>query len=524
MKHIPWFNLRVLLIFIWGMVATIAAVFWVEVDNTKEKQLLSLRENIINDAINHFDDMVAMRKWNAGHGGLYIKQHDNLQPNPYLKDNVAYTSENEMLIKVNPAWMTRQISEMLNKNQKVQYKITSLQSINPANAPDAFEIEALTYLQAHRETPYYYRFDTNESFKFMGALYVEQGCLKCHEEQGYKLGDVRGGISVFVPSGGYQRGQEIIVQQTRRIHFAIVSVALVIGFLLTYMIMLIIRHRDQLMDLNAGLEAVVQMRTHQLHELNTTLERRVDEEIAKNKIKEEMMIRQSSHAAMGEMIGMIAHQWRQPVSTLSMIANKMVLDIELGEVDLAAFEKDAEQIIYQAEYLSKTIDDFSDFFKPNKVREEFRPFDVLHDALIIFGKSLENNNIVIRVESKSTSSVMGYPHELLQVYLNLIKNAKEALVLSHTSLPSITIRLLEEKNAVITQVCDNGSGIDASIIGKIFIPYFTTKQEYNGTGLGLYMSKIIVENHFYGKISVTLHDDLTCFTVSLPKSVKEGDC
>lgn len=513
---LKWINSKIFLLLLWLIVGSISTVWILQINRDEKEHINLLQQNLVQNAMGRFDDIVVVRQWNAGHGGVYIKQHDGLQPNPYLKDNLAYTDKNEKLIKVNPAWMTRQISEISNAKRAEKYNITSLKPINPSNAPDQFEAKALKYLEKNRSKHYYYQFDDDHTFRFLGALYVEAGCLKCHAEQGYSIGDVRGGIRISLPLEGYAKEVELIEAHSQRERIGAVIVGLVIGSLLSLLIRLIIRHQRNLLNLNSELEKTVEKRTFELQELNNTLAQKVEEEISKNKDNEEMMILQSRHAAMGEMIGMIAHQWRQPISTVSMIANKMVMDIELDEVDMKSFEKDMEEIIADSEYLSKTIDDFANFLKPNKEKESFVPLNILNDALDIIKKSLENHSIVLTVTCNDENEVVGYPRELLQVYLNLLNNSKEALLRSASNDRWIKIDIWKENDRIITKICDNGGGIKPEILEKIFIPYFTTKEEFNGTGLGLYMSKIIVENHFLGNIRAEVDEKITCFFVSLP--------
>jgi PAS domain S-box-containing protein len=232
--------------------------------------------------------------------------------------------------------------------------------------------------------------------------------------------------------------------------------------------------------------------------------------------KEEIMIAQSRHAAMGEMIGMIAHQWRQPISVIAMGANNMLVDIELEEVDNRAFKEQAESILKQTEYLSKTIDDFRNFFKPDKKMEEVKLEDIMEDAQKIIGKSLENNSIILNITHSDGYKVKTYSRELLQVYINLLKNAKEALLENREDDREINVVIQDDKNFVITTICDNGGGVPNAIIDKIFNPYFSTKDEKTGTGLGLYMSKTIIEKHLHGTIRVKNSKEGACFTVKIP--------
>ncbi len=232
--------------------------------------------------------------------------------------------------------------------------------------------------------------------------------------------------------------------------------------------------------------------------------------------KEEMMIAQSRQAAMGEMISMIAHQWRQPLSVISMEANNMLVDIELESLSQESVKMDSENILIQTEHLSKTIDDFRDFFRPNQEKEEIGLKSVIEDTRKIIGHSLSNNSISLSVDCSTEIVIFAHKRELIQVLMNLINNAKDALVEYIKVDREINIFINEDSENIIIKVCDNGGGIDENIREKIFEPYFTTKQEKNGTGLGLYMSKTIIEKHFLGHISVENHENGACFIISMP--------
>ena len=247
------------------------------------------------------------------------------------------------------------------------------------------------------------------------------------------------------------------------------------------------------------------------------------EEIRKEmRDQEEVMIAQSRHAAMGEMIGMIAHQWRQPITVIAMGANNMLVDIELEEVKEESFKEEAKNILKQTEYLSKTIDDFRNFFRPDKEKEEVNLEEVMTEAQKIIGKTLEHANITLSIKDKNGYKVKTYSRELLQVFINLLKNSKEALIEHREKDRHIDVMISDDADNVITTVCDNGGGIDEAIIDKIFDPYFSTKDEKTGTGLGLYMSKTIIEKHLHGMLEVSNTKEGACFKIAIPL-VKKGE-
>ena len=237
------------------------------------------------------------------------------------------------------------------------------------------------------------------------------------------------------------------------------------------------------------------------------------------KKQEEIMIAQSRHAAMGEMISMIAHQWRQPISVIAMDANNILADIELDMLETQELLETSKDIIAQTQELSKTIDDFREFFKPDKVPEKVTITRVVEDAIAIVGKSLENNGIALRVEVDEADELTTFSRELMQVLINIIKNAKEAFADEKSESKLFMIKSTQIEEKITLSLCDNAGGIEPKILDKIFNPYFTTKSAKNGTGLGLYMSKTIIEKHLQGSIEVSNSSDGCCFEISLPNQL-----
>ncbi len=240
---------------------------------------------------------------------------------------------------------------------------------------------------------------------------------------------------------------------------------------------------------------------------------------------QELMITQSRHAAMGEMISMIAHQWRQPLGIISMAANNLILNIDLGTSTEEECLASIDTIVSQVQYLSKTIDDFRDFFRPNKNCDFIKIIDIIKETEAMMGASLVNNNITLEINNESTATIETYSRELLQVFINIVKNAKEALIGSKTAHPLIIrINIMEDETSIITTLFNTGDKIPDEVLPKIFDPYFSTKDEKVGTGLGLYISKTIIEKHLMGSISAKNTLDGVCFTIRLPKQERNSRC
>lgn len=236
------------------------------------------------------------------------------------------------------------------------------------------------------------------------------------------------------------------------------------------------------------------------------------------KQKEQMMLSQSRQAAMGEMISMIAHQWRQPITAIAMGANNILYDVMTGKNDPEVFKESSEKIVKLTVHLGETIDEFKNFFNPDKQREYVNVDDVIEGALSVVGQSLEAHHIrLIKEEYAKVDRVSIFSRELLQVVLNILNNAKEALIEFNVEEPTIWIALYQDTDNIKISICNNGAPIKKEIKDKIFEPYFTTKEK-NGTGLGLYMSKTIIEKHFNGSLYVqNRKTDGVCFYITFPK-------
>ena len=270
-----------------------------------------------------------------------------------------------------------------------------------------------------------------------------------------------------------------------------------------------------------ALNRELRQKQEELRQLNETLQQRVDEEVSRNRETEQQMLHQSRLAQMGEMISMIAHQWRQPLSAISATAIDLSMKLMLERYDRELFKTKIANISEFAQHLSKTIDDFRDFYKSNKEKRSIAVTELFTGALNIIGISLQNQGIELETDFASEAELYTYPNELKQVTLNLIKNAEDVLLEKKMPAPCISLRTYEADGEACLEVRDNGGGIPEDVIGRIFEPYFTTKENANGTGLGLYMSKIIVEEHCGGRLRAENVEGGARFTVAIPLPDKE---
>ncbi|MCD4758526.1 MAG: PAS domain S-box protein [Arcobacteraceae bacterium] len=247
------------------------------------------------------------------------------------------------------------------------------------------------------------------------------------------------------------------------------------------------------------------------------LKKQVEIEVAKRSEQHEVMCHQSRLAAMGEMIDSIAHQWRQPLNSLGIIIQGLRHISTQKDIDVKFLKEIEVEIMEKVNYMSQTIDDFSMFFRISKQKEKFDVLKSIQDAIRLIDIQLKNNNIVfdINVDDNLDLNVLGFVNEFRQVVLNMIHNAMMAIVTSNQKSGKIEILIKSNRKNLHIEISDNGGGISKENMPKIFNPYFTTKDK--GSGIGLYMSKVIIENHMDGLLAVKNKKDGAQFTIMLPQ-------
>lgn len=246
-----------------------------------------------------------------------------------------------------------------------------------------------------------------------------------------------------------------------------------------------------------------------------------EKDITQQKKQQELNMIQEKQAQMGEMISMIAHQWRQPLSSIGTIATLLRVSLELEEMEKEKIFGELEKINRHVQFLSKTVNDFRNFFNPNKHKAVVGIEEVVRDTAAIIEKSFETKGIGLKLKCETEAEVRVHKNEMMQVLLNLLKNGLDVLNERRVSNPRVEVRGVRRENEVVIEVEDNGGGIPDEIIHKIFDPYFSTKNEKVGTGLGLHMSKIIVEQHNLGKLLVENSSGGALFRIVLPVENRE---
>ena len=274
----------------------------------------------------------------------------------------------------------------------------------------------------------------------------------------------------------------------------------------------------------------VRIKTSQLDKINLQLEERVSEEVKKNNLIQEQLYKSEKLASMGEMIGNIAHQWRQPLSVITIGITAIKIEKELDILEDKHFYKICDLINNNAQYLSRTIDDFKNFIKGEKVRENFNIFDNINSFIHLIEGTAKNNNINIILDIDKNIQMESYPNELIQCYMNIFNNAKDILLEKNIETKLFFINVYEDEKKVSIELKDNAGGIKDDIITKIFEPYFTTKDKSMGTGLGLYMSYKLITKGMKGIIEVKnseyIYNDKVykgaLFTLVIPKFEEEN--
>ncbi|MCD6172410.1 MAG: ATP-binding protein [Sulfurimonas sp.] len=282
---------------------------------------------------------------------------------------------------------------------------------------------------------------------------------------------------------------------------------------------IIFEQQKELQLFNTELEEKIKEKTSELKELNESLEIKVKDKVTELIAKDKLLTVQSKQAVMGEMLGMIAHQWRQPLSNITLQISNLHIKRLLGEdVSVQESDKMLNDISDTIVYLSETIDDFKTYFRPNKEKDSVEIHELLQRAINFTIPRTKDIDVEIVNDKKSDIVAKVYVNELIQVILNLINNALDAIAESDIKNAKIFLYAKENEDSISIFVKDNGNGISKENLSHIFEPYFSTKGK-NGTGLGLYMSQMLIQKQFQGEIRVKSLKEGTIFEVEILKEI-----
>lgn len=263
--------------------------------------------------------------------------------------------------------------------------------------------------------------------------------------------------------------------------------------------------QEELRKINDSLEQTVAARTEQLALTLVDLQE-----------KELLLMQQSRLAAMGEMIGNIAHQWRQPLNRLGLLVQDILVTSEAGMIDRSYLEEHVEKTMETIHHMSQTVEDFRNFFKPDKEKTTFRVIDAIATTMSLLQEGLRPLQVETIIEQVGEPVVIGYPNEYSQVLINIIGNAKDAFASRRTKSPVLRFSAWTAEGTTFLTITDNAGGIPQEIMSSIFEPYFSTKGPKEGTGLGLYMSRMIVERNMKGSLAVRNVDGGAEFEIAVP--------
>ena len=373
------------------------------------------------------------------------------------------------------------------------YRLATNNPRNPINKANKFESDLIKLFSDTNLDIYTDVIKENNNKYYLKAvpIYNQKSCLECHSTPdkapkdlvkrygdkagfGEKVGKVRAIMILKTPVTQMFKTSEIV--------FLTIAGILFLSFLVFYILILQIIKRD-----------------NKLKKLNDNLEKRIEQEVSKNLDKDRFMRTQAKRAAMGEMIGSIAHQWKQPLNSLGLNIQNLKYEYEDKNIDESFIEEYIKHNQKTIKFMSETINDFRNFFRVDKTKTNFSIRHAINTTINILDASFKAHNITVKINGDDFE-IYGVEGEFEQVILNILSNAKDALV-SQDGFKDLKIVInIEDKKLSIE---DNAGGISEAVIDKIFDPYFTTKSKDKGTGMGLNMSKIIIQEHFDAKLSAT---------------------
>lgn len=253
----------------------------------------------------------------------------------------------------------------------------------------------------------------------------------------------------------------------------------------------------------------------QIEEINSSLETIIEKALTELRKKDNILIQQSRLTAMGEMISAIAHQWRQPLNNIGLIVQNLQLAFKSNDLSIEELDKDISDAMKVLQQISETIDDFRNFFSFEEKKSSFSINEQVSRVISFIEPSFKSRGIRIELVEEPDVTAEGYPNEYVQAVLNIILNARDELLVSHVHHPLICIRIFAENGRSVVTIRDNGRGIPEDALPKIFDPYFTTKHSSKGAGIGLYMSKIIIEKNMLGGLAACNLDVGTEFRIEV---------
>ena len=265
-----------------------------------------------------------------------------------------------------------------------------------------------------------------------------------------------------------------------------------------------------------ALEAELVSKQKEIEKRNNNLEAEIASQVEANRTKDQMMYQQARLASMGEMIGNIAHQWRQPLNILALVMQDLYISGQLGNLTEAKLETEYEKANNVLQYMSQTIDDFRNFFKHEGENTNFSLKSTIESVYSLVSPNFNHHHVAFSFDMQEEIEVVGNKNEFIQVIINILNNAQDAIQSNNTKSGEVHVSIMKLKDVARIVISDNGGGMATEIIEKIFDPYFTTKHQTQGTGLGLYMSKQIIETSMTGRLMAENITNGARFIIELP--------
>jgi signal transduction histidine kinase len=462
-------------------------------------------------ARNMFRMVVLTRSWNSSHGGVYVPVTPKTQPNPYLdvaRRDVT-TTDGQALTLVNPAYMTRLIAEMAESDSGAIFRLTSLRPIRPENAPDEWERAALlSFENGNKEAIAVTKDASVEQLRYMAPLLVQQTCMACHARQGYKVGDVRGGISVSQRYAPIEAATRAGVEQARLTYGSVFVLVTVLGWLLLELL------RRRWLDLDG-----------KIFELQHTREELVQSE---------------KMASLGRMVAGFAHEINTPVGVAvgavshnedaldritAMLSQEEVSEEALRE-ELNGVRQGSALAMANLRRAANLVQSFkrTSIDQTSEHARVFEMSELVNDVLFALQGTLKRLPITVHVECPTALRLDGVPGLIEQLLTNLVMNAVQHAFCDGQRAGNIHIRVQREGTNIHLEFADDGVGMDAGQIERIFEPFYTTRRGQGGSGLGLYICYTIVTARLGGSIECHGQPQAGCrFDVRFPAGHGDGE-
>lgn len=439
-------------------------------------------------ARNMFRMVVLTRSWNARHGGVYVPVDANTQPNPYLEhpQRDITTLDGRMLTLINPAYMTRLIGEMAELESGAIFRLTSLKPIRPQNAADAWERNSLQRFEAgEKEVIEIVPDGRGDLLRYMAPLRVEAACLPCHAQQGYQVGDIRGGISVSQRYGPIQAPTNTSIRQSTLTYGAVGVLVSLLGWWALEML------RRRWIDLSRNIQELGETRLE--------------------------LVQSEKMASLGRMVAGFAHEINTPVGVAVGAISHHEDSLRTIEAMLTQDEVDETQLRAELEHLrqggalalsnlnraARLVQSFkrTSIDQTSEAARIFAVHDLIHDVLYTLHNVLKRTAIETRVECEPQLRISGPAGALEQVITNLVLNAVQHAFDDGKQAGHIVLQAQREEHALVLRCSDDGCGMPPEQAQRVFEPFFTTRRGQGGTGLGLYVCYQIATTQLRGTLS-----------------------